>query len=70
MRQSRLMSFVEAVANVVIGYGVAVLVQIALFPAFGIELSIGENLAIGLVFTGVLSSGAMRFSGFEGIRRA
>ena len=33
MRQSRLMSLVEAVANVVVGYGVAVLVQIAGVPA-------------------------------------
>ena len=32
MRQSRLMSLVEAVANVVVGYGVAVLVQIVAVP--------------------------------------
>ena len=65
------MSFVEAVTNVVIGYGVAVLVQIAIFPAFGIEISIGEKLAIGLVFTGVsiIRSYALRRV-FEGIRRA
>ena len=71
MRQSRLLSFVEAVSNVVIGYGIAVLVQIAIFPAFGIEISIGENLAIGLVFTGVsiIRSYALRRV-FEGIRRA
>ena len=47
------MSFVEATANVLVGYGVAVLVQIAVFPVFGIEIGIGENLAIGLVFTAV-----------------
>jgi hypothetical protein len=32
MRQSRLMSLVEAVANVVVGYGVAVLTQVTVFP--------------------------------------
>ena len=32
MRQSRLMSLVEALANVVVGYGVAVLVQIVALP--------------------------------------
>ena len=40
MRQSRLMSLVEAVANVVVGYGVAVLVQIAVFPLFGVSISL------------------------------
>ena len=29
MRQSRLMSLVEAITNVVVGYGIAVLVQIS-----------------------------------------
>ena len=53
MRQSRLMSLVEAVANVVVGYGVAVLVQMLVFPLFGLTVSLGQNLAIGLVFTAV-----------------
>ena len=51
MRQSRLMSFVEAVANVLVGYVATVLVQIVLFPMFGLVVLFGENLAIGLVFT-------------------
>ena len=50
MRQSRLMSLVEAVTNVV---GVAVGVQILLFPVFGFTVTLRQNLAIGLVFTGV-----------------
>ena len=50
MRQSRLMSLVEAVTNVV---GVAVGVQILLFPVFGLTVTLRQNLAIGLVFTGV-----------------
>ena len=32
MRQSRLMSLIEALANVGVGYGVAVLAQIVVFP--------------------------------------
>ena len=52
MRQSRLMSLVEAVANVVVGYGVAVLVQIVAVPAVRARRSrSAQNLAIGLVFT-------------------
>ncbi|PJN94594.1 hypothetical protein CNY89_13585 [Amaricoccus sp. HAR-UPW-R2A-40] len=53
MRQSRLMSLVEAAANVIVGYGVAVLTQIAVFPLFGLSATISQNLAIGAVFTGV-----------------
>ena len=49
--QSRRMSAVEAIANVLVGYGVAVLAQIAIFPLFGIAVSIGDNLAIGAAFT-------------------
>ncbi len=51
MRQSRLMSAVEAVANVAVGYGVAVATQLAVFPLFGLEASLTQNLAIGLIFT-------------------
>jgi hypothetical protein len=49
--QSRRMSAVEAIANVLVGYGVAVLAQLAIFPLFGIAVSIGDNLAIGAAFT-------------------
>jgi hypothetical protein len=53
MRQSRRMSGVEAVANVVVGYAVAVATQLLVFPAFGLHTTLGANLAIGLVFTAV-----------------
>ena len=53
MRQSRLMSLVEALANVTVGYAVAVLVQIAVFPLFGLSVTYGQNFSIGLVFTAV-----------------
>jgi hypothetical protein len=45
-RQSRMMSFVEAVASVAVGFGVAVLVQV-------VVASLTQNLSIGLVFTAV-----------------
>ena len=53
MRQSRMMSMVEAAANVVVGYGLAIATQIAVFPWFGLSVSLGENLAIGCLFTGI-----------------
>jgi uncharacterized protein (DUF2062 family) len=49
--QSRLMSVVESVTNVAVGYGVAVGTQMAVFPFFGIEASLSDNLAIGAIFT-------------------
>jgi hypothetical protein len=45
------MSLVEAVANVGVGFGVAVLAQIVVFPLFGLDVSFSDNLAIGAVFT-------------------
>jgi len=52
-RQSRAMSLVECLTNVIVGYGVAVLVQVIVFPLFGLRLPVRDNLAIGAVFTAV-----------------
>ena len=62
MTQSRRLSLVEAITNVAVGYVLAVITQIVLFPWFGIHPSLGENLAIGSIFTGIslLRSYALR----------
>ncbi|WP_444464231.1 DUF7220 family protein [Rhodobacter capsulatus] len=44
MKQSRAMSQVEAVANVVVGYGVAVVTLILIFPVFGLHTTLAQNL--------------------------
>ena len=49
--QSRRQSLIEAITNVVVGYLLAVLTQIVVFPWFRLQVSLGENLAIGCVFT-------------------
>jgi hypothetical protein len=56
------MSLIEAVTNVILGYGLAVITQIVVFPWFGLDVSIGDNLAIGAVFVGIslLRSYALR----------
>ena len=51
MSQSRLGSFIESLANVVLGYGVAVGAQILIFPLFGVVIPLSSNLAIGIIFT-------------------
>ena len=53
MKQSRFMSLVEAVTNVVVGYGLAVVTQIIVFPWYGLEAELGEHMAIGMAFVGV-----------------
>lgn len=47
------MSLVEAVANVMVGFGLAVLTQTIVFPLFGLSTSIEQNLQIGAIFTAV-----------------
>lgn len=49
--QSRCGSALEAVINVLVGYWIAVLAQIAIFPLFGIRIGLADNMAIGLLFT-------------------
>ena len=51
MKQSRLMSLVEAITNVIVGYCVAVITQILIFPIFGLQTTLRQNLAMGGIFT-------------------
>jgi accessory gene regulator protein AgrB len=69
MKQSRLMSLVESLANVLVGYGVAVATQMLVFPLFGLAVTFSENLLIGLIFTvvSIVRSYALRRS-FEALR--
>ena len=49
--QSRKMSLIESITNVIVGYSISVLAQVLIFPMFGISATIKENLLIGLCFT-------------------
>lgn len=51
MSQSRRRSGLEAVANVAIGYGVALASQLAIFPLYGIHVPLSTNVWIGVWFT-------------------
>jgi len=50
MMQSRRQSLIEAVANVVVGYALAVITQIVVFPWFGLQISFRDSTAIGAIF--------------------
>ncbi len=69
MKQSQTMSLIEAIANVAVGFGVAVLAQVVLFPLFGLDVTLTDNLLIGAIFTAVsvVRSYALRRL-FEAIR--
>ena len=51
--QSRRQSLIEAITNVVVGYALAVATQMVVFPMFDLNPSLGDNLALGLVFTAI-----------------
>jgi hypothetical protein len=63
------MSLVEAVANVVVGYGVAVMTQMLVFPVFGLQTTLVQNLKLGGLFTvvSIVRSFALRRL-FEAVR--
>jgi hypothetical protein len=47
------MSLIEAITNVAVGFLVALLTQIIVFPLFGLQASFADNLALGSIFTGL-----------------
>lgn len=49
--QTKIQSFIESLCNVAIGYGVALISQIIVFPWFGIQIKLRDNIAIGIIFT-------------------
>lgn len=51
MSQSRKHSFIEAWANIGVGYAVNMLANFAIFPFFGWHISLRQNLLIGVVYT-------------------
>ena len=53
MSQTHVQSAFEALTNVVVGYGLAVAAQFAVFPVFGLAVTVPQSLGIGAVFTGM-----------------
>lgn len=62
MTQTRLESLIEALFNVAIGYVINFTANLLIFPLFGWQISVSQNLALGAVFTviSVLRSYAVR----------
>lgn len=68
--QAKYHSMMESVANVAVGYGVALASQLVIFPIYGIHISISTNIYIGIWFTviSIIRSYIMRrvFNRFTG----
>lgn len=51
--QSRLSSFIESIINVLIGFVVAIISQVLVFPLVDIHVPLSTNLQIGAYFTAI-----------------
>ena len=49
--QTKFQSFIESTVNILIGYFTALASQLLIFPLFNINITIQDNLLIGLYFT-------------------
>lgn len=49
--QTKTQSLIESFCNILIGYVVAVISQLLVFPLFDINVPLSDNLLIGLYFT-------------------
>ena len=49
--QTKTGSFIEAIANVVIGFGINFTANMIILPMFGFHISMGANFILGLLYT-------------------
>jgi len=49
--QTKLHSLFESLANVIIGFVVAFITQLIVFPMYGLPVSLGQNVGITCIFT-------------------
>lgn len=51
MKQSKLMSWVESLINIAIGFGISLLAQMYFLPLLGIAIDFHQNLVFALIMT-------------------
>jgi hypothetical protein len=69
MAQSKKTSLLEACANVGLGYIIAVGTQMVVYPLYGMQVTLGNQLEIGVIFMFVSiarSYGVRRFFDWRG----
>jgi hypothetical protein len=53
MAQTKLGSLAESWANIVVGFTINFFANLLIFPLFGMHISPGNNLLLGLIYTGI-----------------
>ena len=53
MKQTRTGSFVEAWANIAVGFGINYAANLAVLPLFGLPVTASDAFWIGVIFTGI-----------------
>ena len=51
MSQTKIQSAIEALANIAVGFSINFTANMLIFPLFGWEISIKQNLALGICYT-------------------
>lgn len=51
MQQTKLGSAMESITNVLVGFTLAIVTQVLVFPMFGINVPLNDNFKICVVFT-------------------
>ena len=49
--QTRTQSIIESVTNLAVGYTINIAANFAIFPLMGWQISMGENLTIGIFYS-------------------
>ena len=63
MTQTKKQSAIEAAANILVGYTVNMLANFAIFPLFGWNITLEQNLLLGVFYT------VVSFARSYGLRR-
>jgi hypothetical protein len=53
MKQSKLMSLIEAITSIVVGFGISLAAQVFILPLLGVAISFSQNLTFALIMTAV-----------------
>lgn len=53
MKQSRIMSLIEAIVSILVGFGISVAAQAFFLPLMGVEISLRQNLGFALIMTAI-----------------
>jgi hypothetical protein len=53
MTQTRKGSLIEAIINVLIGFGINFAANMLIFPLFGWHISVHDNLVLGVIYTAI-----------------